>query len=491
MPDTGPLPEAAVPGTTADPSARWDGDLRDLRAALPEGVLATDTDVLAAHARDQALFCPAGAPGGLVRARHLDHVVATLRFAHAHRIPVVTQGARTGLSGAANAVDGCLLLDVSRMDSIGEVNPVDRTVVVGPGVINQDLKDHLGPYGLSYPPDPGSVAISTIGGNVATDAGGLCCVKYGVTHDYVRNLTVVLADGRVTTLGRPTVKGVAGLDLASLFVGSEGTLGVIVSITLELVPARPAPITAMALFGERAEAMSTVGDFLSSGVQPCMFEFIDGVTLELLEDYGRFGLPRGVGGMLLVQADGDGDLVRARRELEDFCALAEGHGAIEAHFSDDPEDSEALVAARRAINPAMEKYASAHGGGELIDDVCVPIGRQGALMAAVDAAAAAHPEVLVTCAGHVGDGNMHPSVLFDTADPHSAAEAHAAFEEIMRAGLDLGGTISGEHGIGYLKRTWLAAELDEVTADLHRRVKEALDPRGILNPGKMLAAFEG
>ncbi|MDN5635971.1 MAG: FAD-binding oxidoreductase, partial [Brevibacterium sp.] len=249
---------------------------QDLEAQLSAGSLVTDRDVIDAYSSDKALFCPAGQALALVRARSVDDVVAVMAFATEHRVPVVTQGARTGLSGAANAIDGCLLLNVAAMDEIVAIDPVNQTCRVQPGVINQDLKAALAEHALSYPPDPGSVAISTIGGNVATNAGGMCCVKYGVTKDYVRAMTVVLADGTVTKLGTATAKGVAGLDLAALLVGSEGTLGTIVEVTLALKPALPPPITAVGIFPDTASAGRTVTEYMGSGAAPSLLELIDG-----------------------------------------------------------------------------------------------------------------------------------------------------------------------------------------------------------------------
>lgn len=463
-----------------DQAAESLGDLAD---RLSEGALVTDRDVIDAYAFDRALFCPAGQALGLVRARIVDDVVAVMRFATEHRIPVVTQGARTGLSGGANAVDGGLLLNVAGLDAILEIDPVDRTCRVEPGVINADLKAALRSEGLAYPPDPGSVAISTIGGNVATNAGGMCCVKYGVTKDYVRGLTVVLADGTVTRLGHRTAKGVAGLDLTSLFVGSEGILGVIVEITLGLTPALPPPLTGVGIFPDAEAAGRTVADFMAAGLQPSMLELIDAATMAMINDFGDFGLPDDAGALLLVQSDAPP--AEAEAVLARFQSVAESNGATEVVVSDDPDDSDMLVAARRAVAPAMEQYANAHGGGELVDDVCVPRSRLGEFFARLREIDDRY-DIAVATAGHAGDGNMHPSVLFDARDEDQIDQAQAAFAEIMALGLELGGTITGEHGVGYLKREWLGRELDQGAQRLQAGIKDTLDPLGILNPGKVL-----
>ncbi|SMX91065.1 glycolate oxidase [Brevibacterium aurantiacum] len=461
-----------------------DSRLQDLAERLNPGALVTDRDVIDSYAVDRALFCPAGQALGLVRARSVDDVVAVMRFATEHRIPVVTQGARTGLSGAANAIDGCLLLNVATMDEIVQVDPVNQTCRVQPGVINQDLKTALAEHGLSYPPDPGSVAISTIGGNVATNAGGMCCVKYGVTKDYVRAMTVVLADGTVTKLGRKTTKGVAGLDLAALLVGSEGTLGTIVEVTLALKPLLSPPITAVGIFPDTESAGRTVSEYMGFGASPSLLELIDGPTVRMVNAYGDFGLPDDIGALLLVQSDAKAG--EALNELEMFQRIAESNGSTEVFVSDDPADSEMLVAARRAVGPAIEKYAQERGGGELIDDVCIPRSALGEFfekLRVIDA----EFDVEITTAGHAGDGNMHPNVIFDAGDEVQVVQAQEVFARIMQLGLDLGGTITGEHGVGFLKREWLGHELDAGSSLMHTRIKEALDPLRILNPGKMLA----
>ena len=467
-----------------DPTALRDLVRTELVARVGDGVVTVDPDVVRAHSRDQALWCPDEGAVALVRARTVEDVQETMRFATRHRVPVVPQGARTGLSGGANAVPGCLLLSVAGMTRILDLDPGERTVTVEPGIINQDLTDAVAEHGLSYPPDPGSVAISSIGGNVATNAGGLCCVRYGVTRDYVRALQVVLADGTLTTIGTTTAKGVAGLDLRALFVGSEGTLGIIVAVTLRLVPLLPPPLTAVATFADERAGAATVSAFMATGAQPSMLESLDRTSLDMLNDYGDFGLDAHAGAMLLMQSDGGGSRDAALAEVEAFTEHAQAQGALDVAFSDDAADSEALVAARRLGQTAYEHYAHSHGGGQLLDDVCVPRDQLPTFYERLGAIRSATGLTIATVA-HAGDGNLHPSVFFDTADPDEVARAQRAFDDIMELGLQLGGTITGEHGVGHLKRGWLARELDEGNRGIHRAVKAALDPLGILNPGKM------
>ncbi len=487
-PTSGPEPGAKNPGAAPDQADLLALLRHELAPALSDGALTIDPDVVETYSRDEALFCPAEGAVALVRAASVADVQATLRFASAHRIPVVPQGARSGISGGANAVPGCLLLSVERMQAILALDTGERTVTVEPGIINQELKNALAEHGLSYPPDPGSVGISSIGGNVATNAGGLCCVKYGVTRDYVRKLTVVLADGTLATLGTGTAKGVAGLDLRGLFVGSEGTLGVIVEITLRLVPLLPAPLTAVATFTDERAAAATVAAFMASGAQPSMLESLDRTTITALNEYGDFGLDDRAGAMLLMQSDGSGNQAAALAEVESFTTHAEQNGALDVGYSDDSADNEALVATRRLVQPAFERYARRRGGGQLLDDICLPRSRMPEFYDRLDRVRA-ESGLDIGVVAHAGDGNIHPSVFFDARDPEDIARAERAFEEIMRLGLDLGGTITGEHGVGYLKRDWLPRELDDGNRRLHLAVKQALDPAGILNPGKMFAGL--
>ncbi|WP_009882833.1 FAD-binding oxidoreductase [Brevibacterium aurantiacum] len=461
-------------------------ELDALAARLSEGALTVDPDVIEAHARDEALFCPHEGAIALVRAASATDVQEVMRFATQHGVPVVPQGARSGISGGANGSPGAILLNVSRMKDVVSVNEAERLVTVQPGIINQDLKDHLAPFGLSYPPDPGSVALSSIGGNIATNAGGLCCVKYGVTRDYVRSLTVVLADGTLTKLGPQTAKGVAGLDMRHLFVGSEGTLGIVVEATLRLIPKLPEPFTAVATFPDERSGLQTVADFMAAGGAPSLLEFLDSSSLKMLNEFGDFGLDGDAGSMLIMQVDqnpADSEGVMAQ-----FAEVAEACGALDVAYSDDPSDSAALIAARRMIQPAYEKFANAHGGGQLLDDVCLPRVAMPEFCDRLQELQASSG-LMIALVAHAGDGNTHPSVFFDAGDAEQTAQAQEIFGEIMRIGLELGGTITGEHGVGFLKRDWLNNELDEGSKRIQIAVKNALDPQGLLNPGKMLSSI--
>ncbi|HET6499401.1 MAG TPA: FAD-linked oxidase C-terminal domain-containing protein [Amycolatopsis sp.] len=446
-------------------------------AGLDEEFITTDPAVLESYRFDQAGFCVAGKPVALARPRRTVEVARVLRFAHEHRIPVVPQGARTGLSGGANAVDGGILLSLERMSAILTIDEVNQTATVQPGVVNSVLSRAVADKGLFYPPDPGSWESSTIGGNVATNAGGLCCVKYGVTSDFVRGLEVVLADGRVLRTGRRTVKGVAGYDLVRLFTGSEGTLGVITEVTVGLRPIAEKPLTAIAFFRTPAAACTTVTEYLSTGRRPSLLEFMDKPSVDAVSNYRDLGFPPDVEGVLIAQSDRG---PAAPDDLQAFAEVARACGATEVIVSADQAEAELLIEARRLAGVAMELL-----GDRLVDDVCVPRSRLAELIEGIAAISAEHG-VLIPCCGHAGDGNLHPNVVFDGADPDSVRRGQEAFDAIMDLGLRLGGTITGEHGVGTLKREWLETELGEVGVSVHQAVKQAFDPRGILNPGKVI-----
>ncbi|GAA2792033.1 FAD-binding oxidoreductase [Saccharopolyspora taberi] len=448
-----------------------------LRALLPPECVIVDPDVLAAHRHDRASFCAAGTPSVLVRARSTEDVSVVLRWADQNRVPVVAQGARSGLSGAANAIDGCVLLSLEKMDRILEIDTAEQIAVVQPGVVNGVLAAAAGAEGLFYPPDPGSRGISTIGGNVATNAGGMCCVKYGVTGDFVRGLEVVLADGRVLRTGRRTAKGVAGYDLTRLMVGSEGTLGIVTEITVALRPAHARPLTAVAFFPTIVDGCRTVAGYLGAGYRPSVLEFMDRPTVDAVTRIADLGFPDGMGSMLIAQSD-SGEAARA--ELAAFERVARECAAMDVVVADDPEEGDLLMHARRLV-------ADAHAnlGPHLVDDVCVPRGRLVDLVEGLHRISDRY-RVRVLCAGHAGDGNMHPVVVFDAGDPDETARAHEAFDAVMALGLELGGTITGEHGVGHLKRHWLGEELDPAALWAQRAIKRTLDPNGILNPGRVL-----
>jgi|RhiMethySRZTD1v2_1073278.scaffolds.fasta_scaffold70327_2 glycolate oxidase len=454
--------------------------LSELAAALPSESLLTDRDLIESYRYDRATFCEAGQPLVVVRARNVDQVSATMRIASKHRIPVVPQGARSGLSGAANAIDDCIVLSLEAMSDIVEIDVPNRVVVTQPGIYNADLSRAVLEHGLFYPPDPSSWEFCSIGGNLSTNSGGLCCVKYGVTTDYVLGLQVVLASGEVLRTGRRTVKGVAGYDLTKLFVGSEGTLGVITEATLMLRPATQLPLTVAATYAEARDAAAGVSAVIASGMVPSLLEFMDRTSIQAVSSSFKLGFGEEVGALVIAQSDA-GE-VQGKADIETIAKCLESAGASELIIAEDQAEGELLLAARRQVIPAFEAI-----GAMLMDDVCVPRDRLAQLVEGVERLS---DEVGLTVGvfGHAGDGNFHPGVIFDADDPRQRDAAQQVFADIMRLGLQLGGTITGEHGVGVLKRDLLAEEVGELSLRVHRDIKRALDPLGILNPGKVFAS---
>lgn len=447
--------------------------LAGLIAELPDGMVVTDPTVTEGYRQDRALDPAAGKPLAVVRPRCTEEVQTVLRWAAAHRVPVVPRGAGSGLSGGATAVDGGIVLSTEKMRDI-RIDPVTRTAVCQPGLYNAEVKKAAAEHGLWYPPDPSSFEICSIGGNIATNAGGLCCVKYGVTTDYVLGMQVVLADGTAVRLGGPRLKDVAGLSLTKLFVGSEGTLGIVTEVTLRLLPAQNASSIVVASFPSLSSSMDAVLG-VSARLRPSMLEFMDQVAINAVEDTLRMDLDRSAAAMLVAGSDERG--LSGADDAELMAAIFAESGATEVFSTDDPDEGEAFVAARRFCIPAVEAK-----GSLLLEDVGVPLPALGSLVTGI-ARIAAERDLMISVIAHAGDGNTHPLLVFDPADAAMAERAQHAYGEIMDLAVGLGGTITGEHGIGRLKRPWLADYLGPDVMDLNRRIKDALDPLGILNPG--------
>ncbi|BBZ51549.1 oxidoreductase [Mycobacterium heidelbergense] len=449
------------------------GPLADLIAALPDGMVVTDPTVTEGYRQDRAFDPSAGKPLAVVRPRRTEEVQAVLRWASTHRVPVVTRGAGSGLSGGATALDDGIVLSTEKMRDI-TVDPVTRTAVCQPGLFNAEVKKAAAEHGLWYPPDPSSFEICSIGGNIATNAGGLCCVKYGVTTDYVLGVQVVLADGTAVRLGGPRLKDVAGLPLTKLFVGSEGTLGVITEVTLRLLPAQNVSSVVVATFASVPAAVDAVLGVVAR-LRPSMLEFMDSGAINAVEDALRMDLDRGAAAMLVAGSDERGGA--GSDDASVIAAVFAENGATEVLSTDDRDEGEAFIAARRFCIPAVEAK-----GSLLLEDVGVPLPALGSLVSGI-AAIAAERDLMISVIAHAGDGNTHPLIVYDPADAAMTERAHLAFGEIMELAVGLGGTITGEHGVGRLKRPWLAGYLGPEAMDLNRRIKRALDPHGILNPG--------
>ncbi len=455
--------------------------LAQLRAVLGDRV-DTDHSALQGARADKSGHAAAGMPLALVRATSVSDVQETLRIASATGTPVVTRGAGTGLAGGANAGTGEIALSVRGMDRILEVRPDDLLAVVEPGIINADLNAALAEHGLWWAPDPASRAISTVGGNIATGAGGLLCAKYGVVRDAVLGVDLVLADGRLLSLGHRTVKGVTGLDLTSLVIGSEGTLGVVVGATLKLRRLIPGEVcTIAATFPDVRAAAEASAAVTASGAQPSIMELMDAASLSAVHALLQLEPPTPGAAQLTIQTDGPA----AAGEADAIAAVLAAAGGTVA-VSHDRAEGERLLAIRRAMHPAMETLGTA-----LIEDVSVP---RSALPAMFDEIARVEREhgLVIPTVAHAGDGNLHPNFIFDaTPDENGVIEAPeyiwAAADDLFRAALRLGGTLTGEHGIGVLKKRWLADELGDAQWELQRDITRVFDPAGILNPGKVFA----
>jgi glycolate oxidase len=446
--------------------------LDDLVAALPDGVVLTRGDAMEKYRFDWSRDQSAGVPLAVVRAENAGHVQTAVRWASDHGVGIVPRGAGSGLSGGSTAVDGCLVISLERMRAV-EIDAATQVAVTEPGAFNADVKRAAAEHGLWYPPDPSSFEICSIGGNVATNAGGLCCVKYGVTTDYVLGLDVVLADGTLVQLGGKRIKDVAGLPLLKLFVGSEGTLGIVTRAILRLVPAQGSRSTLVASFASVRQAADAVVT-IRSVMRPSMLELMDSASINAVEDFLPMGLDRAAGALLIAQSDAP---AAARTEEVAVMQSACETEGTEVFVTDDADEGEMFVQARRAAFPAMERR-----GALLLEDVGAPVPLLPDLLDAIATIATRHG-VEIPVVAHAGDGNTHPNIVYDAGDPDSERRARLAFDHVMSAAIALGGTITGEHGVGRAKRRALPDQLGPDVMALTRRIKDALDPQGILNPG--------
>ncbi|GLZ47037.1 FAD-linked oxidase [Actinomycetospora sp. NBRC 106375] len=449
-----------------------------LHGALPAGRVLDDPDVLASYAHDDAEWAPHALPVAVVRPTDAQQCQAVVRACLSHRAPVVPRGAGTGLSGGANASEGSVVLSTEHMTDVVEIDPAERLAVVQPGVVNDDLRATCAEQGLWYPPDPASSPWSTIGGNVATNAGGLCCVKYGVTRDYVLGVQVVNGLGELVRLGRRTAKGVAGLDLAGLMVGSEGTLGVITEVTVKLRPARAPEHTVAGYFDSVVDAGRAVAAITAAGLTPSALELVDRTCLEAVDAWKNMGLAAEADVVLLGRSDAPGAAGDA--EAGEMLRHFEAAGATFAAQAADAEEADALFAARRLAYPALERL-----GPVLTEDVCVPRAAVPEMLGRIQDIGRRYETTIANLA-HAGDGNLHPLLITPIGDEPARRRAQAAFEEILADALALGGTVTGEHGVGLLKRDGLEREQSPEVLAMQRAVKAALDPHGILNPGKVV-----
>jgi glycolate oxidase len=455
-----------------------DALLDDARRELPELRLLTDVADRESYRLDETAYLEAGLPGAVALPASTDEVAALMRLAARHRVPVVPRGAGTGLSGGAAGIEGALTIALTRMNRILEIDRDNLCVITQPGVINAELKAAVAKEGLFYPPDPASYESCSIGGNLGTNAGGLCCVKYGQTRDWVLGLEVVLADGSVIRTGGRLVKDTAGYSLTHLIVGSQGTLGIVTEATLRLRPLPGPRSTMLAFFSSLAAAGDAVAAITRAGIVPVTLELLDHETILAVDDMNNLGLDRDAAAMLMVESDGPG--AAATGELDEAEKAIQAAGATSIVRAQDAQEADWLRQARRLALRALERQGTVR-----MEDVGVPRARVPQLLAAIERIATAHK---VRCAtfGHAGDGNLHPNLIFDRDDPDAAHLTHVVRDEIFRAALELGGTVTAEHGIGAARREWLVVQKGEGAVAAMRAIKAALDPLGILNPGRVL-----
>ena len=417
-------------------------------------------------------------PGCVVFAMNTEQIAGVLKLANGNNLAVVTRGSGTGLSGGSLPSKDCIVLCTVKMDKILEVDRANLTMLVEPGVLTLTIADAALAAGLFYPPDPGSMKISTIGGNVAENSGGLRGLKYGVTRNYVMGLEVVLPDGEILWTGNKCVKDVAGYSLRDLFIGSEGTLGVITKVLLRLIPKPAAKKTMVATFGAMDQAADTVSAIIAAQIIPCTLEFLDRMTIHCVEDYAKIGLPLNCEALLLMETDGHPAVVA--EEAAHMEKIARNCGALEVRVAADDAEATKLASARRSAFSALARVAPT----TILEDATVPRSELAKMIRVVELVAKKY-KLRVGTFGHMGDGNLHPTFLTDERNHEEMHRVEEAFKEIFAEAIRLGGTITGEHGIGLAKKSFLPKFAGDASMRVMRELRKALDPRGILNPGKM------
>lgn len=450
---------------------------KDLVAIVGTERYIDQPEILACYAYDS--FLEESLPEAVIFPLTTTEVSEILRLASAAKIPVTARGAGTSVCGAPVPARHGIVLCFSKMNKILEVNTPDRYAVVQPGVINGDLQKALAPFGFFFPPDPGSMHFSTIGGNVALNAGGPRCLKYGVTVDYVLSMEVVLASGKVIRFGSRNIKDVTGYKLSALFCGSEGTLGMVTEITLRVVPQPETTQTLLVTFNQLDDTAEAVSDIIGSGILPVSMELMDQMTLNAIEDAVKLGLPREAAGSLLIEVDGIKEA--CDRDRERIIAKVQAHGAVKIEEAKTEEDRNRLWAARRAAYGVFAKIAP----DILSEDVTVPVSRVPQMIREINGIAKKY-NLQAGVLAHAGDGNMHPLICADKNNKEEWARVEKAFREIFEAAAKLDGTLSGEHGIGLAKAQFMPLVMDQDSLDFLGVIKKAVDPNNILNPGKFV-----
>ncbi|MEQ1512195.1 MAG: FAD-linked oxidase C-terminal domain-containing protein [Lysobacteraceae bacterium] len=454
---------------------------RELSALLGDG-FRTDANERSTYGYDNSRR--QAMPDAVALPSTREQVVALVRACRTHRVPVIARGRGTNTTGASVPTAGGMVVSFERMNRILAIRPGDRCAVVEPGVLNGDLQRALKPHGLFWPPDPTSADFSTIGGNLACNAGGPRAVKYGASRDNILALTAVTGSGELIHCGSATTKGATGYDLQRLLVGSEGTLALIVEATLKLTPLPAARRALRALYRDVDAAAAAVARLMAQPVTPSMLEFMDGHAVRLARAQMRAGtgdtdIPEHAGALLMIEADGDAHTLQ--HALDALSAAARGDGCLDVEPAADEAARERLWAARKALSPALRSLAP----GKINEDVVVPVSRIPELVTGVQALSR-ESALPIVCFGHAGNGNLHINLMYDPDDPAQSDSAHAAMARVFALTLSLGGTLSGEHGIGLAKRDFMTQAIDAPTLAMMRAIKAAFDPDAILNPGKLL-----
>ncbi len=443
-----------------------------------DNVLTTREDLIC-HSFDATADMPSELPDVVVTPHTKEQIVEIVKLANKYMTPIYTRGSGTNLSGGTIPINKGIVLSMLNLNKILEIDTENLTATVQPGLVIQKLNDAVAPYGLMYPPDPGTVTTATMGGSVAECSGGLRGLKYGVTKHYIMGLEVVMVDGSVVRVGGKTVKNVTGYDLTKLFVGSEGTLGIITEITVKLIPAPEYRKTMMAVFSDLDKAANTIRDIIGNKVIPATLEILDNVTIRTVENFMKIGLPVQAEAILLIEVDGIKEVVLKEAEIvEEICKK---NGADEIKVAQTDAERDGLWTARRAALPALAQVKPT----TVLEDATVPRSKIPDMIKALREIAQKYNLTIGTF-GHAGDGNLHPTILTNAEDKEEMERVHKAVDEIFEVALKLGGTLSGEHGIGMAKAKYLEWEFGKAGLEVMRRIKEALDPNYLLNPGKIV-----